>query len=148
MAGAVGRALLLLFGLWLPGCVASLPPPFRDLRTPDVWHLRLMLLLEEALKEAGWQVRPGPTPQSISTHPRTIAHLLLYRVEGYVELVPIDSHRVRLYVHAYRYYVLGRSRIGHLNAALSRRVAEPIGRALRKRGFEPVPYALRPITIE
>ncbi|MCS7083278.1 MAG: hypothetical protein N2561_08155 [Bacteroidetes bacterium] len=138
----------LLASLCLAGCVAPLPPPFRDFQAPASWRPEQLAVLQEALREAGWEPRPGPVVHSLSTHPRRIAGALLYRVEGYVELVAIDSQRVRLYVHAYRYHLWGRSRIGYLSAALSRNVAEPIERALRRRGFVLTPYELKPITIE
>ncbi|MCY4158894.1 MAG: hypothetical protein OXE92_04125 [Bacteroidetes bacterium] len=119
----------LFFILAAIGCSPALHPLYRDFKhnhsnSPPLRQIEL------ALMEAGWELTDSPSPNAVSTVEREIRNWFLYKVVVQVEVVPVGSQHVRLFVHPYRVYVTGfRSKIPFLKPGIRRRIVHDIDRA-------------------
>ncbi len=112
-------------------CSPSLHPLYKDYKH-DFNGTVPLIQIEQALIEAGWELLPSPSPNTISTSYREIRDWLLYKVVVQVEAVPIGAKHVRLLVHPYRVYVTGnRSKIPFLKRRIRRRVIHDIDQTFR-----------------
>ncbi len=112
-------------------CSPSLHPLYKDYQY-DFNERVPVVLIEEALIKAGWELIPSPSPNTISTTYREIRDWLLYKVVVQVEAVPIGARHVRLLVHPYRVYVTGnRSKIPFLKHRIRRNVIHDIDQVFR-----------------
>jgi hypothetical protein len=93
-------------------------------------------LVRESMVEAGWTPAPAPSPVAVSTQPRTVSDVGLYRTEVHIEAVPLGGGHVRVFFHPYRRYLTGgRSKVPYLGSGLRRRLLPPLAAALERRGL-------------
>lgn len=127
----------------LGACSPSLEPLYRDFDAsqsrgadgPAAADPRLASA-EAALVEAGWTLAADPPAGILATEPRTLSRWGLYRVEAYVEVVPMNEHTVRVLWHPYRKYVTGgRSKIPFLTGRLRRTVVADLEAAMEAQGL-------------
>ena len=123
-------AVLLLISTAI-SCSPTLYPLYRDYEHGFTGSPPLQQI-EEALKEAGWELTTAPSPNAVATVDREIRDWLLYKVVVQVEAVPIGTRHVRLFVHPYRVYVTGsRSKIPFLKRGIRRRIIRDIDQAFQ-----------------
>ena len=96
----------------------------------------LMDLVRDAMVEAGWTLGPAVSESSVSTQPRTVSDVGLYRTEVHLDAVPLGGRHVRVFFHPYRRYLTGgRSKVPYLGSGLRRRLLPPLAEALERRGL-------------
>lgn len=136
MRPPVSLLLLLLAGS-LAACSPSLSPLYRDYEIareaapPD-----LRRTLEEALRDAGWELTPSSAPNVIATDVRTFNNWGLYKVQASLEVAPIGEGYVRVFVHPYRkFFTGGKSKIPFMKGSLRRAILPDLNRALAAHGL-------------
>lgn len=121
-------------------------PLYRDFRVPPAStdstassalpQAALLDLVREAMVEAGWTPAPSASAFTVSTQPRTVSDVGLYRTEVHLDAVPLGGRHVRVFFHPYRRYLTGgRSKVPYLGSGLRRRLLPPLAEALERRGL-------------
>ena len=126
---------LLLAGL-LSACTPNLSPLYRDYEVPPVAEVESDLYedLRAAFQDAGWELAPATTPNTIATETKTLNHWGLYRVVVSLEAAPLGDGYVRLYIHPYRIYFTGsRSKIPYLRGSIARAILPKLNDAFEAR---------------
>ncbi len=124
--------------LLLAACSPALHPLYRDYAV-NIRGASVEERLRSALEEAGWDLAPRGAGNALGTTPRRLRHWGLYSVVVTVEVVPVGTDYVRLFVHPYRHYVTGnRSKIPFLKGSIRRRVLADLDRALEERGLDAI----------
>lgn len=116
-------------------CSPTLYPLYRDYEH-DIDVKIPLNRIEEALREAGWDLIPSLSPNSIATIDREIRDWGFYKVFVQMEAVPVGRRHVRLFVHPYRVYPNGsRSKIPFLKRRIRRRIINDIDRVFASHGL-------------
>lgn len=137
------RALLvLLIGLCLStaACAPSLSPLYRDYEAQaDTPSAPVAERIETALTETGWHLKPAAAPNAFATEERKLSSWGIYSVVASVEVVPLGTEYVRLYIHPYRKYITGgRGKIPYLNKSLQRSVLTDLTQAFERQGLQAI----------
>lgn len=130
---------ILLLAIALTGCSPSLSPLYRDYEVPadSSYSAADTTRIKNALRDAGWTVRPANQSNVIATAPRVLDNWFLYKVEVSIEMIPINDRYVRLFVHPRRRYITGgRTKISFLKESLRDEVVPPLNEAFNKYGYE------------
>jgi hypothetical protein len=111
-------------------------PPAADSAAAPATQAEVLELVREAMVEAGWTPAPAVSAVSVSTQPRTVSDIGLYRTEVHLDAVPLGGRHVRVFFHPYRRYLTGgRSKVPYLGSGLRRRLLPPLAAALERRGL-------------
>ncbi len=130
---------VLLLAIATAGCSPSLSPLYRDYQVPpdSSYTAADTSRIKNALRDAGWTVRPSDQSNVIATAPRVLDNWFLYKVEVSIETIPINDRYVRLFVHPRRRYITGgRTKISFLKESLREEVVPPLNEAFNKYGYE------------
>ena len=131
--GAIG--LLAVLGLAISACSPALSPLYRDYQVPDgvpAFDERITA----ALEEAGWDTVGVDTPNAITTEERTLSHWGIYRVIASLEVTPLGSDHVRVFVHPYRrYFTGGRGKIPYLTKSIRSKFLPALNEAFKEQGL-------------
>lgn len=137
--------LVILVGLCLSttACAPSLSPLYRDYEVePDTSPATTAAVgerIEAALTEAGWHLKPAAAPNAFATEERKLNSWGIYSVVASVEVVPLGTEFVRLYIHPYRKYITGgRGKIPYLNKSLQRSVLKDLTKAFEQQGLQAI----------
>jgi hypothetical protein len=119
--------------LWLVGCSPRVSLLYVDYEVegdPATASLRVA----EGFQEAGWNLAPPETPNSVKTDPRTFDRRILYKTIAYLEAVPIGDEYVRIFIHPFRHPFVGaRNKLPYMPNTLRRAIFRPLGEALETR---------------
>lgn len=127
-----------VLGLSLSACSPSLSPLYRDYEVPSDSLAAASVLprLRLALAEAGWTVTESVVPNVVATERKTLSDWGLYRVEVYLEVAPLGTDHVRVFVHPQRRFITGgRSKIQFLVPSLRRSILPDLNEALERQGL-------------
>lgn len=131
-------ALLAVLALALSACSPALSPLYRDYQVPDgasAFDERITA----ALEEAGWDTVGVDTPNAITTEERTLSHWGIYRVIASLEVTPLGSDHVRVFVHPYRrYFTGGRGKIPYLTRSIRSKFLPELNDAFEEQGLSVV----------
>ncbi|HMB90898.1 MAG TPA: hypothetical protein VKP65_08630 [Rhodothermales bacterium] len=135
--------LIILIGLCLSmaACAPSLSPLYRDYeaQTDSSSAAPIDERIETALTDAGWHLKSAAAPNAFATEERKLSSWGLYSVVASVEVVPLGTEYVRLYIHPYRKYITGgRGKIPYLNKSLQRSVLKDLTRAFEQQGLQAI----------
>lgn len=129
-------AAMLGLTLMLSACAPSLSPLYRDYEVgaaTDSLDSRILA----ALEEAGWDTVATSVPNAIATQERVISHWGIYRVTANLEVTPLGTNHVRIFVHPYRKYVFGgKGKIPYLTRSLRSSLLPELREAFEGQGFE------------
>lgn len=121
------------------GCTPKITALYRDFEHPTDPADREAVLREStlALEAAGWPIAPSPQEGTLRTERKTVQHRLIYRVQAWVEVIPVGERHVRVLLHPYRVYPFGfETKMGYMTGALERRLVAPLREAFEERGLE------------
>ena len=131
--GAV--ALLAVLALAISACSPALSPLYRDYQVPDGGP-GFDERITAALEEAGWDTVGVDTPNAITTKVRTLSHWGIYRVIASLEVTPLGSDHVRVFVHPYRrYFTGGRGKIPYLTRSIRSKFLPALNEAFEEQGL-------------
>lgn len=121
--------------LVVSGCAPSLSPLYRDYAVePDSSSLDDRIVA--ALQEAGWDTVDTRIPNAIATEERVLSQWGIYRVTANLEITPLGSNHVRVFIHPYRRYIFGgKGKIPFLTRALRSRLLPDLRDAFERQGF-------------
>ena len=121
--------------LSLSACSPALSPLYRDYQRPD-GGLPLNERITAALDAAGWDTVGVATPNAITTEERTLSHWGIYRVVASLEVTPLGSDHVRLFVHPYRrYFTGGQGKIPYLTRSIRSKFLPALNEAFEEQGL-------------
>lgn len=119
-------------------CAPSFSPLFRDYQLEEE-HDQILERTRRALQEAGWSLTEPRVEGILRTEPRQVSNWGLYRVEVFLEALPVEGRHVRILFHPYRHYITGsRSKITYLKRSLRSKVLPPVTKELKDEGLKPV----------
>ena len=133
--------LLLGFALSTGACAPSLSPLYRDYeaQADSSTVTPIEKRIEDALTDAGWQLKPAAAPNAFATEERKLSSWGIYSVVASVEVVPLGTEYVRLYIHPYRTYITGgRGKIPYLNKSLQRSVLKDLTKAFELQSLQAI----------
>ena len=131
--GAIG--LLAIVALALSACSPALSPLYRDYQLPES-SISIDGRVNAALEDAGWDTVGIATPNAITTEERTLSHWGIYRVVASLEVTPLGSDHVRVFVHPYRrYFTGGRGKIPYLTRSIRSKFLPALNEAFKEQGL-------------
>lgn len=131
MLMTVSAALVLL-----SACSPSLTPLYRDYNaySPDstAWNDRITA----ALGQAGWDTVATDVPNAVATDERVLSNWGVYKVTASIEVTPLGSDHVRVFIHPYRRYIFGgRGKIPYLTRRIRSRFMPALNEAFEEHGM-------------
>ncbi|MBL7979330.1 MAG: hypothetical protein JNN12_13405 [Bacteroidetes Order II. Incertae sedis bacterium] len=122
--------------LLFSACTPSLTPAYRDYRATP--RESVLEKTKTAFRQAGWEVKNGATTGVIATQERQIRDFKAYKILVQLEATTFQSRFVRVYVHAYRKYLISghKGKIPYMERHVIREVLRPLEAALKNQGME------------
>lgn len=121
--------------LLLTACSPSLSPLYRDYEaggTADTLEERIVT----ALYEAGWDTVETSVPNAVATEEKVLSNWGLYKVTATLEVTPLGSDHVRIFIHPYRKYIVGgKGKIPYLTRRIRVRFLPELSDAFETQGF-------------
>ena len=105
--------------------------------------------IRRAVTAAGWTLADAPAANVVSTEPQVVRRFGLYRTEVSIEVSPINTSYVRVFVHPYRVYFTGhRSKMPYLKRSIRKAVFPDLSVAFDAEGLVDVGNALQRDDVE
>lgn len=128
--------LCTLLALCCAACTTTIPPAYLDYKAkPDEKNVRNRI--ETVLKAQNWNTLLQNAP-SLQTEEKEISDLVAYKLLVSLEVLEMQDHRIRIWIHTTRKYRLSgtRSKLPYLERHVKKSVAMPLQKAMKEAGFE------------
>jgi len=136
------RALAAVFvaavsALLLSACAPSLSPLYRDYEAPASDSVAVEARVVAALQEAGWDTVATDLPHAIETEEKVLTNWGVYKLAASLEVTPMGSDHVRVFVHPYRkYFIGGKGKIQYLTRRVRARFIPELNDAFANQGLQ------------
>ena len=140
--------LVLLLVCTLAACAPSVAPLYRDYEdradepaSPGggMADADVLARVRRALAAAGWTEAPSNAPAVVTTAPRRVSDIGLYRTDVALDVSPLGGRFVRVLFHPMRHYVTGgRAKVFYLDGGLRRALMPDLNEAFEREGLVPL----------